>query len=282
MAVIRRLKTFNNLQLILKNDNIYTTGITGSFNFLDIYSSNGTFLRNLNPVGGNITSPVGVAITESGILYIGDNQNQQISIFNISNDFEIFISTFGDSSTQTQFMGIDSITYDEVNKRVYVYDTINTQKIRAFSLNGTYIFGFSTNSIIAYAVSTDGNVYILFQDSLASHITIYNSIGIAKLQIENLPLTTFQIAVNSIGIVYYLDLNTPGKILSTATTTSVFSAITPSTSSSEHAYNSTHSTSGIRSSSTPSSPKSLAIINHPFLFLQLLLLVLLYKLVKLQ
>ncbi|ABS56118.1 NHL repeat containing protein [Methanoregula boonei 6A8] len=157
---------------------------------------------------GQFSQPEEVAINTTGYIYVTDNQNNRIQVFDPSGNY---VSQWGSAgSGNGKFEGPSGIA---VNTTGYVYVTdYGNGRIQAFDPSGAYVTqwgGFY--HLIGVAVNTTGYVYVADSgnnqikvfDPSGTSVTLWGSAGSGNGQF-NLP---WVITVNTTGYAYVSDWN---------------------------------------------------------------------------
>lgn len=124
---------------------IYISDIVN--NRIEIYDKEGNYLREIgkkdgsgNPVSGfnmgEFNSPVGITIDKLDRLYVADQGNARIQIFDNSDVPIKSIGTYG--TADSQFQTLYGVTVDS-NGNIYGVDYISC-RVQKFDSNGTYLY----------------------------------------------------------------------------------------------------------------------------------------------
>src|SRR6185312_16089069 len=168
---------------------------------------------------GQFSSPRGIAIDNSGNLYVSDSNNNRVQKFNSAG---VYQSQFGSSgSGNGQFSGPGSpqlgITLDS-SGNIYVVDTGNN-RVEKFSHFASYISQFGSfgsgngqfNGPYGIAVDSSNNTYVV--DESNNRVEKFNSAGVYQSQFGSTGNSSGQfniprgIAVDSSDNIYVTDIS---------------------------------------------------------------------------
>jgi hypothetical protein len=171
---------------------------------IDVFGSNGAGTSN---IATSLINPGGLALSPTGILYEGD-ENNTVELFDTSGNAR---GSFGSAGTQTgQFSGIGGMTFDSAGTNLYIAD-INNNRIQVFS-SSTDAFESSIGNTSGpgllfhpndVAVSGTGLVYVSDQNAgikVFSTNGTYLTTDIATLGGSSFTLNSIAVAPN--GLVY--------------------------------------------------------------------------------
>ena len=90
---------------------------------------------NAGSGNGEFNCPESVAVDSTGVIYVGDEENNRVQRFNSNGDFVAMLGTMG--SGDGQFIDPEDVAVDE-NDNVYVADSDNS-RIQKFDSSGNFI-----------------------------------------------------------------------------------------------------------------------------------------------
>jgi len=129
--------------------------------------------------GGTFNEPWGVAVSQTGNVYVTDTWNHRVQQFTADGKFVRMWGYFGQAEQPEAFWGPRGVAVD-AKGNVYVTDTGN-KRIVIFSANGEFISQFGTSGIdlgqfdepVGLAVGADGAVYVA--DTWNQRIQVFQS-----------------------------------------------------------------------------------------------------------
>ena len=148
--------------------------IDNGSNRVESFSAPGFFISSIGSSGsgnGQFSSPFGVAVSQTGLVYVSDSNNGRIEIFNSSGVFQSSFGTFGTGNGQ--FSNAKGVAVG-TNGMVYVTDSGTNRVDRLFD-PGSWVSG--TN---AFTDSTVGPTSVTVGSSqlLGTSLTMTSSMGL--------------------------------------------------------------------------------------------------------
>jgi sugar lactone lactonase YvrE len=162
---------------------------------------------------GEFSGPDGVAVGPTGLVYVTDQGNDRVEIFNSAG---VFQSTFGSlGSSNGEFNGPASLAVSSTGL-VYVPDFSNN-RVEIFTANGVFESSFGTTGIgngqfegpLGIGIGPTGLVYVA--DDGNNRIQVFNSAGVFQSSFGTTGSgngefsAPFDVSVNPDGDVYVLD-----------------------------------------------------------------------------
>jgi len=204
--------------------NIYVADSSGQQ--VEVFSSNGTFLRKFGSYGtanGQFNGPNDVALDSSGNIYVADTNNHRIQVFDNSGTF---LRTFGSYGTgDGQFSQSSGIVLDS-SGNIYVADSGN-HRIQVFNNAGTFLRKFgsvgTSNGMFSspnnIALDSSGNIYVT--EISNQRVQVFNNTGTFLRKFGGRPISTINPAPTAGGTGYSVGdvLTVTGGVSGTATVT---------------------------------------------------------------
>ena len=207
------------------NDNVYVSDQNNDRVLK--FSNTGTYLDQIGMSGpgggadggGEFANPSGIAINSTDFIYVSDQLNHRVQIFDGDGTYQ---GQFGSEGTNDgQFDNPTGIAIDS-DGNVHVSDSKNN-RIQVFYSNGTYKGQFGNGGAGGGAgagelstpqgivLDSDGNVYVV--DNFNHRIQIFDKYGVFQIQYGKIPLgmadgdfsTPRGITMDSDGNVYVAD-----------------------------------------------------------------------------
>jgi DNA-binding beta-propeller fold protein YncE len=123
------------------------------------FSSSGSFVRKWGALGhgpSEFNSPYGVAVDQTGEVYVSDTGNDRIQVFSPEGELLRQWGTHGPA--EGQFRDPFGIAIDRSNS---VFTTENlTARVQKFSRDGSFIASWGTVTFFGVAVDQQGDVYL--------------------------------------------------------------------------------------------------------------------------
>lgn len=149
MQIIANRKLAQIPKLLLKSSIFFITILS----FLSIYTDNvfalpesmPTYERTWGSTGtgqGQFTSPLGIAISRDDKVYVSENSNHRIQVFDVNGGFLFQIGTGIAGTGNNQFSSPQGLAIDHTNGWLYVADN-GTGTVKKLDLNGNYITTFT-------------------------------------------------------------------------------------------------------------------------------------------
>jgi hypothetical protein len=172
------------LSVAYSNDgNIYI----GVANDILLMNHTGDVINKFSDNGAIVQSPVGIKVTQSGLVYVIDKDMNKLSIFSAIGGLQFSFGTQG--TGDGEFYSPSDITLDESSEKVIIADAGNS-RIQIFSLQGSFIRKFgehiykvdSTWNVIGtfaqiQGVTVDKEHRIYITDGGLNHLQIFDSTG---------------------------------------------------------------------------------------------------------
>ena len=174
----------------------FSEAVSG-FTVDDIVVVNGSLVSGLNSINyhqtigtgieGNANNqfnfPTSATIHTNGKLYVADQGNRRIQIFNADGSYYSTIGTGDPGSGNNQFRGPRDVAFDDEGK-IYVADAFN-HRIQIFNADGSYYSTIGTGTLgsgnnqlyrpSGVAIADDGKIYV--GDQHNHRVQIFNADG---------------------------------------------------------------------------------------------------------
>ena len=154
----------------------------------------------------HFNQPTDIDFDSSGNIYIGDNRNQRIQIYNSSGTY---INTFNSGSGNLNFNFVDGVAIDASNN-IYISND-NTQEIFKYNSSFNYVTEISHNGVIDLA-SNGSNIYASHFNTYTANtyntsLSLTSSFGTGNPETSNAGfLFPLGIAVDASGNIYVVDV----------------------------------------------------------------------------
>lgn len=163
--------------------NIYA----GVSNDILLVSASGTIINRFSENGAVIKSPVGIAVSQSGLVYAIDREMNRVNVFALNGELQFSFGTYG--TNDGEFSVPSDIAIDKSSGKIIVADAGNS-RIQVFSPQGIYIRKFGEHiykidnewkligtfaQMQGVAVDKENRIYIT--DSGLNHVQIFDSLG---------------------------------------------------------------------------------------------------------
>ncbi len=146
-----------------------------------------TWVKNITGAGGSpgyFTDPVGVAVSASGQVYVGDT-GTEFQAFN-SNGVYQFTST----GANPMLSEANGVAVSPVTGLIYVANSLNGGGIEEFSSSGQYQLSFGTSQLnYARGVGVDANGNIYGVNTNGNSVLVFNSSGVYQNSLSGTSLS---------------------------------------------------------------------------------------------
>ena len=166
-------RVFDEIRGMCKDHNniIYIVDASRSGAFISAYRTNGQRIRTFGR--GKLTNPAFVACDRLGRIYVTDEKECSVSVFDSMGNFILKFGSEGEGNGE--LMGPTGICVDPKGN-VIVADTLNN-RISAFAPDGRFKFHFETENNLtrpaAIAISKDGLLAITSQYISFKSVSVY-------------------------------------------------------------------------------------------------------------
>ena len=104
--------------------------------FVALYDTNGSELKRLGSGKGQFISAAGIALDESGFIYVADSKGRCVQVFDAGG---VYLTRFGVSGSGAgQFMYPTAIAYEKLSKQIAVVDSLNA-RVLFFDKSGAFV-----------------------------------------------------------------------------------------------------------------------------------------------
>jgi uncharacterized repeat protein (TIGR02543 family) len=162
---------------------------------------------------GQFKDPIGIVINSNGYVYVADNNNHRVQVFN-SNGSYLF--QFGSLGTGNGLFKCPWGIAVSSGGYIYVVEYLG-HRVQVFNSNGTYLFKFGSygtgngqfNYPTGIAIAPNGYVYVI--ENSGNRIQVFNASGVYQFQFGSYGAGNGQfnypigIAIDSQGSVYVAD-----------------------------------------------------------------------------
>ncbi len=151
-----------------------------------VYSADGDWLRDIGEPGGldgQVSEPVGLAISDAGELFVADTWNKRIQVFDLQGNYlrKWDVNAWYDELGHRPYLAIDS------NNRLWVTDP-DACRVLIFDLGGTYLESFGQcgdSPLEAYQFQTIGGIAagedaVFLTDLGASRVVRFDVLPVAE------------------------------------------------------------------------------------------------------